>query len=274
MTEQRFSFKAFISFALLVGGIIVATAGVVLYVAPPGRVANMIDWRFLGLSRTEWGAIRTIFALFFIVAAPIHLYFNWGVFKTYLSQRAAARKARRWELGSAVVMVALVFGLTLQGARPFSSIIRFGERVSASWTVPDNVPQPAQPTDRQPATAAAEPGAERAPDQTGATDETPATDQARATDQAPATDQPRTAGTGTGTGGGTGSGATPQSGTGEGLGRLTLEAFCQREGITLVDATARLEAAGITASPNDLLRSLAASAGKVPNELAAIARGP
>lgn len=256
MTEQRFSFKAFISFALLVGGIIVATAGVVLYVAPPGRVANMIDWRFLGLSRTEWGAIRTIFALFFIVAAPIHLYFNWGVFKTYLSQRAAARKARRWELGSAVVMVALVFGLTLQGARPFSSIIRFGERVSASWTVPDNVPQPAQPTDRQPATAAAEPGAERAPDQTGATDE------------------PRTAGTGTGTGGGTGSGATPQSGTGEGLGRLTLEAFCQREGITLVDATARLEAAGITASPNDLLRSLAASAGKVPNELAAIARGP
>lgn len=248
MSEQRFSFKAFISFALLVGGVLVATAGVVLYIAPPGRVANMIDWRFMGLGRTEWRAIRTIFALFFIIAGSIHLYFNWGTFKSYLSRRGASQRARHWELGSAVMLVVLLVVLTVRETRPFSSIVHLGDRVSAAWSVPASQASPAQPASRELTTVIAEPGEERAPDELR--------------------------GTGSGTGGGTGSGATPGSGTGEGLGRLTLQAFCEREGIPLSEAIARLEAAGISAGASDLLRSVAANAGSAPNELAAIVRRP
>jgi hypothetical protein len=140
----RFSIRAFVSFALLVGGIIVATAGVILFVAPTGRVANLTDWRLLGLTRPEWQAIRTIFALLFIVLAPIHVYVNWRTFWGYLRRRSPVRTPRRIELAAAMVVMAVAFTLTLQGAQPFAGVIAFGERMSASWPVPEAQPPVSQ----------------------------------------------------------------------------------------------------------------------------------
>ena len=270
MTHPRFNLKAFISFTLLVGGVVVAAAGVVLYLAPSGRVANLTDWRFLGLSRPDWQAIRTIFALVFLIAAPIHLYLNWRVFWSYLRDRAPTSVSRRWELAASVVVVTLIFVFTLRGAAPFSAVIAFGERVSASWPVPDHLAEAPQ--------VGAQVSSESSPETRALSDgplaAQPITDPAveRGVVDTAATDTP-TPGTGTGTGGGTGTGASPGAGTGDGVGRMTLEEFCTQEGIPLAEAISRLEAAGIKARGNDRLRTLAVGAGRQPNEVADLVRG-
>ncbi len=270
MSHPRFNLRAFTSFTLLVGGVVVAAAGVVLYVAPSGRVANLIDWQFLGLSRPDWQAIRTIFALLFLIAAPIHLYLNWRVFWSYLRDRAPTSVSRRWELAASVVLVTLIFVFTLRGATPFSAVIAFGERVSASWPVPEHVAEASQAGAQVSSGSSRE---TRAPSDSPLAAQ-PATDSAVETGEVDttATDRP-TPGTGTGTGGGTGTGASPGAGTGDGFGRMTLEEFCKQEGIPLTEAISRLEAAGITARGSDRLRTLAVGAGRQPNEVADLVRG-
>lgn len=231
MRNPRFSFKAFTSFALVAGGVVIATAGIVLFIAPPGRVANLTDWQLLGLDRAGWGAVRTTFALFFIIAAALHIYFNWAVFKAYLNRRSSTTRSRWWELGSSLIFVALLVVLTLRGAPPFSNVAALGERARASWPVPDELPRMSAQGASDPATA-------------------------------PATQTLEPAGTGPRT-----------SGSGAGMGQLTLAALCQQEGVALSDAIARLEAIGVTASGNDRLQILAARADRVPSEMASVVRG-
>jgi hypothetical protein len=258
MAPRRLSFRAFISFALLVGGLVAATAGIVLFLAPSGRVANLTDWHLLGLSRPDWQAIRTIFALVFLLGAAIHVYLNWRPLRSYLWDRSPSESSRPWEMVASVALLALVFVFTLRGAAPFSSIVAFGERVSASWPGPDQPSQASLPL-------------ESAPDSRAGTDSPPEAFPVTRTESVLTED--RVPGTGTGTGGGTGDGARPGAGSGEGLGRLTLEEFCRQEGIVLSEAANRLAAAGIRAEGGDRLRTLAADAGLQPNEVADLARG-
>jgi hypothetical protein len=45
-----------------------------LYVAPRGRVAHWADWRFWGMTKTEWANPHLVVGLLFLATILLHAY--------------------------------------------------------------------------------------------------------------------------------------------------------------------------------------------------------
>lgn len=80
------------SLTLLLSFVLLAVTSVVLYVVPEGRVAYWSDWRWLGLSKTQWGAVHINSGFLFLAAGFVHLWCNWRAVVAYLKNKA--RKLR------------------------------------------------------------------------------------------------------------------------------------------------------------------------------------
>jgi len=130
----RFSWRIFISFGLLLSFLMLLVSGVVLYISPPGRVANWTDWRMLGLTKTGWENQHAIFGFAFAILSIFHLFFiNWKAFLSYLKTKATQGLKSPGELLASVLLAILCGFGTFFALQPFSAIIDFGNRVSASW---------------------------------------------------------------------------------------------------------------------------------------------
>ncbi len=130
----KFNKKAFVSFLTLFYSIVIILTGVVLYFAPPGRVAHWVEWKFLGLTKEEWQAVHTIFSFIFVVIAGYHLYYNWVVFWSYLKSKVVDGIKMKKELLWSGVLTVAVLGLVLGNVPPFSTVMDFGEYLSNSWS--------------------------------------------------------------------------------------------------------------------------------------------
>ena len=132
--KKSFSWRIFISFGLLLSFLMLLVSWVILYISPPGRVANWSDWRMLGLTKTGWENQHAIFGFAFAILSIFHLFFiNWKAFLSYLKTKASAGLKSPGELLASVLLVLLCGFGTFFALQPFSSIIDFGNRISASW---------------------------------------------------------------------------------------------------------------------------------------------
>jgi hypothetical protein len=138
--SKKFSWKAFISFYIVFSFIVLGLSGIVLYVAPPGRIANWSVWQLVGLSKAQWQAVHTIFAALFLVTASFHLYFNWKVLTAYLRTKMHEGMRMKRELGVASAAGAALLALTIGGVPPFSTVMDAGDEIKNAWTVPANEP--------------------------------------------------------------------------------------------------------------------------------------
>lgn len=289
-----FHWRGLTSFIVTLSFLVLATSGVILYLSPKGRVANWTGWSILGLEKEQWGAVHTLMALVFVVAAVFHLYFNWTIFWNYLKTRAAAKINLKRELALAIVLTAAVFVGTVMEVPPFSTVVALGDRVKDHWehkAASAPVPHAEEFTIEE---LAAEAGVtldvalqrlESAGISGAAHSEKVADIAARnriSPNEVFAIIQARGAGQGGqgrqgGQGGGQGQGQGVQGG-GEGhgqrgYGRMTVEHVCSEAGLGVDTALERLRDAGISASSGDVLRDIAAHAGKSPSEIASIALG-
>lgn len=132
--KNLFSWRIFISLGLFVAFFVLLVSGVILYISPPGRVANWTNWGLLGLGKSEWQQQHIIFSFAFAVLSLFHLFFiNWKAFLSYLKTKASEGVRHRKEL-VAVTLVALFFAFgTYFRIQPFETIISFGHGVSSSW---------------------------------------------------------------------------------------------------------------------------------------------
>ena len=139
--KKSFSWRIFISFGLLLSFLMLLVSGVILYISPPGRVANWTDWRMLGLTKTGWENQHAIFGFAFAILSIFHLFFiNWRAFLSYLKTKSSEGLKSPKELFGSVVL-ALIFGIgTFYALQPFSAIIDFGNSVSESWERRDRQP--------------------------------------------------------------------------------------------------------------------------------------
>lgn len=115
-------------------------SGFVLYLAPPGRIANWSNWKYIGLLKSEWQAVHTIFTFIFVAAIGFHLYFNWRSILAYLKTKIDAKTKPRKEIFFATLLSILVFALTLNNSVPFSSVMNFGESLKESWSAQTDEP--------------------------------------------------------------------------------------------------------------------------------------
>jgi hypothetical protein len=132
--KKSFSWRVFISFGLFIALFMMLVSGVILYISPPGRVANWSDWQMLGLTKRGWLNQHTIFGFAFVILSLFHLFFiNWKAFLSYLKSKTAQGLKSPVELLSIITLSAF-FGLgTYFDVQPFSAVIKFGNTISNSW---------------------------------------------------------------------------------------------------------------------------------------------
>lgn len=132
--DTKFNLRSFTSFALVISTLIMSWSGFILYVAPPGRIANWGTWKLMLFTKAEWQALHTIFSYLFFILVVIHLFFvNWRTFLTYFKSKLKAGLNKKWELASAVIVTVFIFIGTLQSWTPFSPVMKFGEKLKESW---------------------------------------------------------------------------------------------------------------------------------------------
>ena len=68
--------------------IILILNSIVLYVVPEGRVSYWADWRFLGLTKAQWGEQHTTVGFLFLFAGLLHIYYNWKPIVAYMKNKA------------------------------------------------------------------------------------------------------------------------------------------------------------------------------------------
>ncbi len=136
----KFHGRSFTSFFSTFSFLIMTITGIILYFAPPGRIAHWSYWKFLAMTKEQWQALHTIFSLAFIIIAGVHIYYNWSVLIGYFKKKMRSGISRKKELlGSSILTIALTI-FTIAGAPPFSTIMDWGESLSDSWSNRENEP--------------------------------------------------------------------------------------------------------------------------------------
>jgi len=139
MSEEKrkmFNWRAFVSVLTALSFIGMAFTGVILFVVPPGRIANWSGWTLLGLTKHQWIGLHDWFSIIFVVASVFHVYLNWKLFVSYFKSKVSKAFALRAEWALALVVCIAVFFGTLGDVAPFSSLLVWNENIKHSWDSP------------------------------------------------------------------------------------------------------------------------------------------
>jgi uncharacterized membrane protein YgcG len=303
-TKPSLQIRAFTSVLIAMTFTALVLSGAILFLSPPGRVANWSDWRMLGLTKRDWTGLHVWFSAVFLIAAGLHLVFNVRPLVNYFKDRLTRRIGFRREWVAAAVLCGVVFAGTRAGVPPFSSFLDFNERIKKSWEDPRGVapiPHAELLTLKELAEKAKVPlntALQRLGDKSvqGATADIVVSKLASQNDLSAQRIYEMLQGVSTRTGRGQGgksadSSAESQSGEahrggggggggrggwggGGGPGSMTLTEFCQSKGIDVKEAQARLEAKGIKLTAGRTLRDIAGDNGyERPYELMDIIQG-
>ena len=112
--------------------VLMVLTSIILYVVPQGRVAYWADWRFWGLTKTDWGNIHINMGLLFLIALIVHLYYNWKPLINYLKDKAKKIKVFTPEFSAALVItITFVVGTYLM-LPPFSWVMSLNDHFKDS----------------------------------------------------------------------------------------------------------------------------------------------
>ena len=252
MTQQPsprkpFNSKGMTTFIVTLGFLVLGISGIVLYVSPRGRVANWTDWSVLGLNKEQWGALHTATALLFLLAAFLHLYYNWTTFWSYFKMRFEKGFNLKREFAAALVICGLVLAGTVWGIPPVSYLADWNESIKNHWETASAQPPAAHAEEWTLSQMAENRGVPldamvaRLKENGYAVSDPSQTIKSIAEENNVSPDALF------------GLMSPPQSGGGEGhgqgagMGRKTLAEYCEQHGIPVQDALDPLSAAGITA---------------------------
>ncbi len=120
------------SMTMLVTLAVLVLNSIVLYVAPEGRIAYWADWRFLGLTKTEWGDQHITIGFLFLLTSLLHLYYNWGVVKSYLKNKVKEIKVFTLPCNIALVITSLIIVMTYFQVPPVSYVLDLSAHFKSS----------------------------------------------------------------------------------------------------------------------------------------------
>ena len=134
--NHRFQWRALTSVLIAGTFLFLALSGALLFVSPPGRIANWTDWRLLGLTKHEWTALHVCFSALFILTTVLHLIFNLRPMLNYFRNRLNRRFGWRREWTAALALCALVFTAALRDWVPFNQLLAWQEDLKQNWDDP------------------------------------------------------------------------------------------------------------------------------------------
>jgi hypothetical protein len=271
--SNKFHWKVFVSFYVAFSFLALAVSGIVLYVAPPGRIANWSVWQLALLSKAQWQAVHTIVALLFLVAASFHIYFNWKVLVAYLRSKLQAGLRMKRELAAASLAGAFILTVSIAGVPPFGTVMSVGESIKNSWSTTSNeppVPHAELLTVAKLSEAVKIPAGKALAnlEKKGIKVAQPTLTVQQIADENKLTPQQVYQKIQS-------EDAKPKVSLAEGggWGRMNVQQVCERFNVPLDAGVARLQAAGIEATASTAIRELATARGKTPIDIAKIIVG-
>ncbi|MFC1629024.1 DUF4405 domain-containing protein [Gemmatimonadota bacterium] len=140
VSGKRFKPRIFTALALSTTGLVLAFTGIICYLKPPSRIAAWIGWRFLGLEKSAWEALHTVFALLFVIAALTHVTYNRKALWAYMRLRLKQGRQHWRELAAASGITAAFVLITLLNIFPVKPIMDLGDRLSEGWGADNKTP--------------------------------------------------------------------------------------------------------------------------------------
>jgi hypothetical protein len=139
--NNKFSWKAFISFGLTYSFIIILVSGIILYIAPPGRYANWVTWKISGLTKESWQSLHIVFSFSFVFLSVFHLFtVNWKAFLSYLKSKSQSGLNKKREfITTTGLFILFVFGI-LFSVPPFKFVMDLSAYFTESWEKTENEP--------------------------------------------------------------------------------------------------------------------------------------
>jgi len=132
--KKKFSWRAFISIGLFYTFFILLVTGMVLYVAPAGRIANWVNWKLVALTKAQWQSIHTVFALLFVILSIFHLFsINWKAFWTYLKSKTKQGLNKKREFYLSTIFTILIFVGVISSIPPLRYVMDLSESLTESW---------------------------------------------------------------------------------------------------------------------------------------------
>ena len=272
--NKKFNWRGWTTFVVTISFIIDTVSGVMLYIAPPGRVANWTNWKIWGLTKAEWSALHIIFSLILMIIIGFHLYYNWKMFINFIWSKIKKALNLKIELATSLLASILIFMMTLWSVPPFSSIIDLGSYFQASWeenktdapiphaellSLKEFADKTKVPLDKIISAIKAKGYKIKDASQTLG-------DIAKDNNISPnalyeaVKDQGMKS-------------AAPKTLEGSGIGKKTLEKVCAEQNIPIDKAISRLQNNGINADPKDKMMKIATRANKSPIEIVNILSG-
>ncbi|MBC8257462.1 MAG: DUF4405 domain-containing protein [SAR324 cluster bacterium] len=132
MVQSKFSYRILTTLFVTFDFLILLFTGVVLYVVPPGRVANWINWELFGLEKGQWSAVHTLSALLFLIVSCIHIAYNWKPLMNYFYKKASGVHRVR-EMGLAMIICGIFVYSGISSSKPLSYVLEWGEKFKNSW---------------------------------------------------------------------------------------------------------------------------------------------
>ncbi|WP_232237147.1 DUF4405 domain-containing protein [Thiosulfatihalobacter marinus] len=126
-TRPKVNSRALSLFGVTFSSMVMLISGLVLFLAPRGKLANSLDWQVMGIHRQLWSDIHIVMTALFVAVALWHAALHWRSFKTMiLGNRMRPRGYRREALAGLCLVIGLV-ALTLLGWPPASWLVDLNE---------------------------------------------------------------------------------------------------------------------------------------------------
>lgn len=127
------SFRRFISLTISFSFLVMSYTGIILFLAPKGRVANWTNWELLGLDKTQYTNLHVTFMVLFLLGMIFHIYLNGSSFLSYLKNRARTFSLLTKEFLLALSINLLFLVGTLYYWTPFEQFLDFQDEIKAMW---------------------------------------------------------------------------------------------------------------------------------------------
>lgn len=97
-------------------------SGIVLFIAPSGRIAHGTRWTLLWLDKNTWVNLHNAFAFLFVVGLLWHLTINWKPLAHYIVSRTTHRLNLTREMLAAAAVVLVVILLVVLKTPPVDGL--------------------------------------------------------------------------------------------------------------------------------------------------------
>ena len=85
---KPFHKRGWVVFVIAPSAVTLLISGIVLFIAPSGRIANTTQWALLWLDKDGWVNLHNVFAILFVAGLVWRLVFNWKPLSNYVVSRA------------------------------------------------------------------------------------------------------------------------------------------------------------------------------------------